>query len=735
MSDPIDDTLELLFSLVVLSLAIILAFFVLWIAIPLGFFALCYGVYRLYQNSEKVQERKAREHTEELYQRTLAQRTDVPDKIEFAERVYEFMPDDLPDDLADTMLGGALTLYDAELFNFSIPKPPPVCNSIDGARYRDFLSEHGRKLANPAAIEIAIRTIGESYGAFLRNLSGVRNTKDAIFTVPVSQHMENVGKAIVALVVPFYQSEAMQNGLFSSLRYTLDANQYEASGIPHTPTNRGHPDLIDPEDYEEEDPVYAYLKDTPFVDFFNAGVAFNFSHETRFEHHWIIAPPGTGKSVMLSNILLNDFKRVARNEASVIVMDSNRDLATSIEKLKMFAKGGELEGKLIYIDVEDVEYPVAINIFDVPTGDDESLSPRDREILYNSAVAMLSYIFYALLGAEMTSRQSTLFNFTIELLLSLPTPSLDTLIEMMEPEGFEKYAPYIKKLSPTAQSFFETKFSGDKKKDSDTERTKAQILDRLYAIKKTRVLGRIFASPKTKLDLFKELSQAKVVVINAAKSLLQEEGTELFSRFLLAMIVNAVEKRQLLPKGERLDTFLIIDECQDVIRRDERLPVILDQARKLRLGCVLAHQRLGQMESPVLSALYGSTAIKFAANLTDASLGTMANSMHTTTKFLQKQPKHHFAAFISGVTETAVSIKAPHVDFSTMEKMTKKEYTAFRDEMRKRYTNYQKYTEDKNSEPRDEEKYGEKITEKGRKVLNGKGSDKDNPDTSTSPEW
>ena len=117
----------------------------------------------------------------------------------------------------------------------------------------------------------------------------------------------------------------------------------------------------------------------------------------------------------------------------------------------------------------------------------------------------------------------------------------------------------------------------------------------MFGVKRIRALSRILSATETKLNLFEELQSAKVVLINSAKALLQEDGTEIFSRFFLANILLAVEKRQMLPKAKRLPTYLYIDECQDGIRRDDKLPVILDQARKLNVACILAHQRLDQM--------------------------------------------------------------------------------------------------------------------------------------------
>jgi hypothetical protein len=121
-----------------------------------------------------------------------------------------------------------------------------------------------------------------------------------------------------------------------------------------------------------------------------------------------------------------------------------------------------------------------------------------------------------------------------------------------------------------------------------------------------------------------------------------------------------------------------------VIRRDERISVVLDQARKLRLAVVLAHQRLGQMTPPVLNALFGSTSIKFAANLADSNAAAMARNMATTTDFLQNQPKYHFAAHVRGMKK-AVSLKVPFTDMGKMEQMTDAERAALRDEMRRRY--------------------------------------------------
>ena len=91
------------------------------------------------------------------------------------------------------------------------------------------------------------------------------------------------------------------------------------------------------------------------------------------------------------------------------------------------------------------------------------------------------------------------------------------------------------------------------------------------------------------------------------------------------------------------------------------------------------------MTPPVLSALYGSTAIKMAANLSDANASALARNMATTAEFIATQPPFSFAAFVRGVTRTATTFAVPHMDFATLPQMTAEQSQALQAEMRRRY--------------------------------------------------
>ena len=547
---------------------------------------------------------------------------------------------------------------------------------------RRFLRAQEHFLANDERVfDLLATALCNVVAGIIGTLPALEDGDDDALTIPLIHFIRKPGDVVNRIIGSIIRTELIDAGLFTTLQHCLYDNVCRASGV--SPDEEKHRKPLITADISELPPqelVEAYLRDTPFLDLFLTPVPFVIPDAARFQHHWIVAPPGAGKSTTLQYLITNDLVRVAAGEASVVVMESNRDLIKAIEGLKFFAPGEALDGKLVTIDAEDVEWPVALNLFDVGLEETKAYSPAEREGFRNALLSLYDYIFSALLSADLTSRQHTLFNFTIELLLSIPGATLDTLIDLMQPNGLKQFAQYISMLDPDPQRFFELKFNS-----KEFDRTKEQVVDRLFAVKRIRTLSRMFSAPKSKLDFFTEMAAAKVILINVPQSLLQEDGVEIVGRFFISMILLAAHKRQLLPKSERLPCFVYIDECQDFIRRDPKIPVILDQARKLNVALVLAHQRLQQLQPYVLDALYGATAIKFASKVSDAAAHALARDMRTTPEFILDQPPYHFAAYVRGLTDSAISVRIPETDMNRFPRMSSDEREAVRGRLRAQY--------------------------------------------------
>lgn len=171
---------------------------------------------------------------------------------------------------------------------------------------------------------------------------------------------------------------------------------------------------------------------------------------------------------------------------------------------------------------------------------------------------------------------------------------------------------------------------------------------------------RMFSSPRSKFDLFAEINKpGKVILINAEKGLLKEEGTELLRAFLSGADQSGWAQRSSLPIDQRMPCYVYVDECHNYIRNDPKIQIILAESRQQNIGVILSHQYLGQIQPPVLRALNANTGIKMAALLEGADRTAMARDMNTIPDFIRDQKPWSFAVFVRGITPSAISMHFP----------------------------------------------------------------------------
>ena len=108
-------------------------------------------------------------------------------------------------------------------------------------------------------------------------------------------------------------------------------------------------------------------------------------------------------------------------------------------------------------------------------------------------------------------------------------------------------------------------------------------------------LRSMFSATHTKLDIGKEMDAGKVIIINNSKAILGDEGAEFFGRFFIALIARAAQQRAGKPASSKKPCYVYIDECQSVIAKDARIPVLLDECRSQQIALILAHQRTAQL--------------------------------------------------------------------------------------------------------------------------------------------
>lgn len=547
------------------------------------------------------------------------------------------------------------------------------------SRQRGFMSDFED---NCGLLEIGITAMLEPIYAACPALLDDGSDADGI-TVPTSllESIGNLGTVTQAMLGAAFAEELDERGLLARLGNRLERNLIAASGgNPADPRGFSRAPKM-PEQFDAKSPeqlVTTYLGGTPLLQLFDQALDFTIPTKARFEHHHIVAGSGHGKTQTLQYLVANDLEAVADGNRTVIVLDSQGDLIRTISNLKIFAPGQPLHDRVVIIDPSDVEWPVSLNLFDVGMERLSGYAPLERERLTNSILELYDFVLGTLLSAEMTQKQNVIFRYVTRLMLHIPDATIHTLRELMEPGSEKKFAEHIAKLTGTARHFFETEFAG-----KEFEQTKKQVLRRLWGILENQTFERMFAHPRSKLDLFAEMNAGKVILINTAKDLLKEQGTEIFGRFFIALIAQAAQERATLPATKRKPTIVYIDEAQDYF--DRNIGLILAQARKYNVGMVLAHQYLGQLEPKLQEAFAANTSIKFAGGVSAKDARALAPMLYCSPELIEAQPKGSFATHVRGQTKSAVPLRFPFGHMEAMPRMDKSEHSALRQRMRQLY--------------------------------------------------
>ena len=582
--------------------------------------------------------------TDTLYRQTLqeirAARFPTPEQFltGFSDRLIQETTEDEtpPYSIGLPFFKAAITLYNDEGIS-EVPAPTTETGEIQQARYRDGLLDLHKKLADPdQTVRVITDTLVRSAKNFFAALPPIAmsDAEDSGMQLPLLDVVRDLKAAIISIVTPFYSSKAIELDLFTDLRKQLEANEAD----------------VDDKETDPQAIAYACLKDTPLEGLFNTTVPFELPDETRFAGHWIIAPPGRGKTTLLHTMVAGDLLR----GASVVLIDSKGDLIEPIKRLRA------IQDRLLLIE-PNPDAAFALNPLDIS----QSNVPQ--------AVSLIEYIMAGLLDAEFTALQSTLFrNVVPAIIAAIPNPTLDTFKEVMV-----KGLPSLDKLDPHARQFFENRETGFNSKTYDA--TRKQVVWRLDYLLTNPLMRSMFSATHTRIDLGKQIDAGKVIVINNSKAILGDEGAEFLGRFFVALIARAAQQRAGRPAASKKPCYVYIDECQSVIAKDTRIPVLLDECRSQRIALILAHQRTAQLTAPVLDAV-ANCAIRMANSDDEAKY--LSSKLRMDPDVLRSLPRGTFGTFVRDLTPQGIQLKVSKPDLDALPKMTAAEFDAIRARMK-----------------------------------------------------
>lgn len=553
---------------------------------------------------------------------------------------------------------------------FELPEFHPSLTLKQMVELRDELRRKEHFYANEGRIiELVTEGLTLIFGEIADDLPETLDPSP--FVIPLVYTLPEPQKLITRLMGTLWQDRYV-DACFIELCRTLHFNLCRISGIadPHNPTGKTF--LLPIENKAPlSEIVDGYLGGTPFRDLFTLPVPLKLTHEDRFQHCHIVGGSGAGKTQLLQSLILHDLQ--CDDPPALVVVDSQGDLIDKIAHLK------GIEDRIVLVTPKDIDHPPALNIFDLDRGRMRDYDPLTKEQVTAGAIETFDYLFTGLLGADLTAKQGVFFRYVARLMLSLPetTGQNATILDMIRlMDDIEPYREAIERLPEIQRQFFMRDFTADTFKQ-----TKEQIRYRLQGIIENPTIAKLFTSPNTKVDIFTELNNGKVILVDTAKDLLKGSSSH-FGRIFIALVLQAALERAAIPEEERRSAFLVVDECAEYF--DQNIDDMLTQVRKYKLGCCFAHQHLDQCTPQLRASFAANTGIKMVSGVSSSDARALAPDMRTTPDFILSQPRLHFACHIRGVTPQAVSIPVKAGKLEREPKLSVDQYETMRGKNRDR---------------------------------------------------
>jgi len=313
------------------------------------------------------------------------------------------------------------------------------------------------------------------------------------------------------------------------------------------------------------------------------------NNEDRFRHFYIIGQTGTGKSSVIQLMARQDF----HNGKGVCVVDPHGSL---VEDLLPYIPR-ERADDVIYFNPADTERPMGLNLL-------EGKTPEERDLIALDAMNMMVKMF----GNEIFGPriQDYFRNGCLTLMEDEEEGGAITdLVKLFTDEEWQKYK-VAKVKNPIVRAFWEKQMA------QTGQREKAEMIP-YFAAKfgqfyTNALIRNIVGQTKSAFDIGECMNTGKILLVNLSKGLVGDINSQLLGMIFVNKIQVAAMRRQQQSKEERRDFMLYIDEFQNFVT--ESIESILSEARKYRLGLVLAHQYIDQLEKD--GGTQGKTSLKGA---------------------------------------------------------------------------------------------------------------------------
>ena len=325
--------------------------------------------------------------------------------------------------------------------------------------------------------------------------------------------------------------------------------------------------------------------------FRNAGVLFGIRKRDRLAHSYVVGKTGTGKSTLLNTMAAQD---VAAGNGFAL-FDPHGDLAEKVAALAAVRRAKDL----IYLNVPEADLPWTFNPF--------ARIPADKRAL---AAAGMVEVFKKLWPDDWGPRLEHLLRNVVFTLLESPGASFADIPPLLTNRDYRDQL-LASVTNDVVRDFWQTEYA--RYSPAFRAVVVAPLQNKLGALLTDPILRRILTDERAQLDLRRLMDEGRILIVNLDKGRIGEGPASLLGSLLVSHLSLAGLSRSNLLEEERRDFLIYLDEFQ--LFGTQSLANMLSELRKYRVGMVLAHQHLSQLDPVVRDAVFGNVGTMMAFRL------------------------------------------------------------------------------------------------------------------------
>lgn len=318
----------------------------------------------------------------------------------------------------------------------------------------------------------------------------------------------------------------------------------------------------------------------------------------RFRHFYVIGQTGTGKSSILQVMARQDL----REKRGVAVVDPHGDLVRDLLPFIPKSRADDL----VFFDPADLARPMGLNMLEASNDDEKQM-----------VVADATNIMIKLFGNEIFGpRIQDYFRNGCLTLMDYPQGGAITdIVRLFTDDNFQRERRTTLK-NAVVKAWWDYTYAkmGDREKGEIIPYFAAKFGQFIT----NTLMRNIVWQTKSAFDVSEIMNHEKIFLASVSKGILWDLNANLLGLILVSKFQIAAMRRQNMQTQERKDFFLYIDEFQNFVT--DSIESILSEARKYRLGLVIAHQYLGQLQK-------SDALTKSQLNLKDAIFGNVGTIM------------------------------------------------------------------------------------------------------------